>query len=126
MRSQFNVGIDVFDATVNSDSKPDGRFFSWLGQAQRAQQLGKNNLLIAQAELQLSPDYLISSQQFFIGGGQSLRGYQQNSRSGDNGVRFSVENRTTYIEMNLVIPTYKLYPLRIWVLFGIVGIILMI
>ena len=95
LRSQFNVGIDVFDATVNGDSKPDGRFFSWLGQVQRAQQLGKNNLLIAQAELQLSTNGLLSSQQFLIGGGQSLRGYQQNARAGDNGFRFTLENRTT-------------------------------
>ena len=51
--------------------------------------------MIAQAELQLSPDNLLSSQQFLIGGGQSLRGYQQNSRAGDNGFRFSIENRTT-------------------------------
>ncbi|MEO1187099.1 MAG: ShlB/FhaC/HecB family hemolysin secretion/activation protein, partial [Cyanobacteria bacterium J06636_27] len=75
LRSQFSLGMDVFDATVNSDSQPDGRFFSWLGQVQRVQRLNQDNLLIAQAELQLSPDNLLSSQQFLIGGGQSLRGY---------------------------------------------------
>ena len=109
-RSQFSVGIDVFDATVNSDSKPDGRFFSWLGQVQRAQQLGKNNLLIAQAELQLSTNGLLSSQQFLIGGGQSLRGYQQNARAGDNGFRFTLENRTTLQRDEFGNPSLQIAP----------------
>jgi hemolysin activation/secretion protein len=95
LRSLFSLGIGIFDATINSDSIPDGRFFSWLVQAQRVQRLGSNNLLIAQAELQLTPDGLLPSQQFIIGGGQSLRGYRQNARAGDNGVKFSLENRIT-------------------------------
>ena len=110
VRSQFSLGIDVFDATVNAEELPDGRFFSWLGQIQRVQQINKDNLLIAQAELQLSPDYLLSSQQFFIGGGQSLRGYQQNSRSGDNGFRFSVENRTTLYRDEFGNPNLQIVP----------------
>ncbi|MEO0844232.1 MAG: POTRA domain-containing protein, partial [Cyanobacteria bacterium J06643_5] len=61
LRSQLSLGMDVFDATVNSDAQPDGRFFSWLGQVQRVQRLNQDNLLIAQAELQLSPDNLLSS-----------------------------------------------------------------
>ncbi|MGF1673364.1 MAG: ShlB/FhaC/HecB family hemolysin secretion/activation protein [Rivularia sp. (in: cyanobacteria)] len=97
LRSQFNLGVDIFDATVNSDSQPDGRFFSWLGQIQRVQRLNKNNLLIAQAELQLTPDSLLSNQQFYLGGGQSLRGYRQNARSGDNGFRVSLEDRITIV-----------------------------
>ncbi|MER3589840.1 MAG: ShlB/FhaC/HecB family hemolysin secretion/activation protein, partial [Mastigocladus sp. ERB_26_1] len=93
VRSQFNFGLDVFDATNNSSSAPDGSFFSWLGQIQRVQRLGRDNLLIAQADVQLTPDALLPSQQFLIGGGQSLRGYRQNARAGDNGFRFSVEDR---------------------------------
>jgi hemolysin activation/secretion protein len=96
--SQFNFGIGLFDATTNEAPIPDGRFFSWLGQIQRAQQIGKrgdNNWLIIQAELQLTPDSLLPSQQFVIGGGQSVRGYRQNVRSGDNGFRLSVESRMT-------------------------------
>jgi hemolysin activation/secretion protein len=95
LRSLFSLGTGIFDATVNSDSIPDGRFFSWLTQVQRVQRLSSNNLLIAQAELQLTPDGLLPSQQFIIGGGQSLRGYRQNVRAGDNGVKLSLENRIT-------------------------------
>jgi hemolysin activation/secretion protein len=95
LRSQFSLGTGLFNATTNPDSIPDARFISWLGQVQRVQLLNKNNLLILQADLQLTPDALLPSQQFIIGGGQSLRGYRQNVRAGDNGLRFSVEERMT-------------------------------
>jgi hemolysin activation/secretion protein len=95
LQSQFNLGIAAFDATVNVHPIPDGRFFSWTGQVQRVQQLSPNNLLIAQADMQLSPDSLLPSQQFTIGGGQSVRGFRQGVRSGDNGIRFSLEDRIT-------------------------------
>jgi hemolysin activation/secretion protein len=95
LRSALSFGTGLFDATVNSGSIPDGRFFSWLMQAQRVQRLDDNNLLIAQADLQLTPNGLLPSQQFVIGGGQSVRGFRQNSRAGDNGLRFSLENRIT-------------------------------
>jgi hemolysin activation/secretion protein len=92
-RSQLNLGINIFNATTNASPIPDGQFFSWVGQVQRAQQLSPNHLLIAQADLQLTPDSLLPSQQFTVGGGQSIRGYSQNARSGDNGFRVSVEDR---------------------------------
>jgi hemolysin activation/secretion protein len=72
---------------------PSGSFLSWLGQIQRVQSLGTDSLLIGALDLQLSADPLLSSQQFTIGGGQSLRGFRQNARTGDNGLRFSLENR---------------------------------
>ncbi|MDX2100104.1 MAG: ShlB/FhaC/HecB family hemolysin secretion/activation protein, partial [Leptolyngbyaceae cyanobacterium bins.59] len=92
-RSQFNFGVDFLGVTNNPSPIPDGQFFSWLGQAQRVQVLNNDQVLIVQADLQLTPDTLLPSQQFVIGGGQSLRGYRQNARSGDNGFRFSAENR---------------------------------
>ena len=45
--------------------------------------------------MQLTPNSLLPSQQFVIGGGQSVRGYRQNARYGDNGLRFSIEDRIT-------------------------------
>ncbi|MBK1989141.1 ShlB/FhaC/HecB family hemolysin secretion/activation protein [Sphaerospermopsis aphanizomenoides BCCUSP55] len=95
LRSLFSFGIDVLDATSNDDPIPDGKFFSWLGQIQRVQRFSDNYTLIAQAEAQLTPDGLLPSQQFVIGGGQSVRGYRQNARAGDNGVRFVLENQIT-------------------------------
>ncbi len=96
-QSQFNLGTGLLGATENSGSTPDGQFFSWLGQVQRVQRLDRNNLLVVQASAQLTPDSLLASEQFVIGGGQSVRGFRQNVRSGDNGFRFSVEDRITVI-----------------------------
>ena len=95
LRSQFTIGTSLFDATQNEGSIPDGQFLSWLGQVQRVQRLNDKHLLILQSDLQLSANSLLPSQQFVIGGGQSLRGYRQNVRSGDNGFRVSIEDRIT-------------------------------
>jgi hemolysin activation/secretion protein len=93
LRSQLNFGIGLFDATINSEPVPDSRFFSWLFQAQRLHILSENNFVILQADFQLTPDSLLPSEQFVIGGGQSVRGFRQNVRAGDNGLRFLAENR---------------------------------
>ncbi|NEP57243.1 MAG: ShlB/FhaC/HecB family hemolysin secretion/activation protein [Symploca sp. SIO2G7] len=95
LRSELSFGTNLFDATTNEGSIPDGQFFSWLGQVQRVQRLGEDHLLVMQADLQLTPDGLLPAHQFVLGGGQSLRGYRQNARSGDNGFRFSIEDRFT-------------------------------
>jgi hemolysin activation/secretion protein len=97
LRSQFSIGLDAFNATINEGPTPDGRFVSWLGQVQRVQVLNENNFLIISADLQLASEPLLSSQQFVIGGGQSVRGYRQNVRAGDNGLRFSIEDRITLV-----------------------------
>ncbi|XHX79839.1 MAG: ShlB/FhaC/HecB family hemolysin secretion/activation protein [Stenomitos frigidus ULC029] len=110
LRSQFSLGLGILNATENDAPIPDGRFLSWLAQAQRVQRLGNSNLLIAQLDLQLTPNSLLPSQQFVIGGGQSLRGYRQNVRSGDNGVRFSIEDRITLLRDEAGLPTIQLAP----------------
>ncbi|MEH2180711.1 ShlB/FhaC/HecB family hemolysin secretion/activation protein [Nostoc sp.] len=110
LRSQFNFGVDILDATINNDPIPDGRFFSWLGQVQRVQQLSNNHLLLIQADLQLTPDSLLPSQQFVIGGGQSVRGYRQNIRSGDNGFRVAIEDRFTVQRNESGLSTIQLAP----------------
>lgn len=110
IQSQFSFGLDIFDAIVSSQPNQDGSFFSWLGQVQRVQQLGNDNLLIVQADIQLTPDDLPAFYEFFIGGGQSLRGYRQNARSGDNGYRLSLEARIPLLRDRQNIPTLQLAP----------------
>jgi hemolysin activation/secretion protein len=110
VRSLFSLGIDVFDATSNADPIPDGQFFSWLGQVQRVQRFSNNYTLIAQAEAQFTPNGLLPSQQFVIGGGQSVRGYRQNARAGDNGVRFVLENQITLHKDESGNPLLKVAP----------------
>ncbi|MDZ7959843.1 MAG: ShlB/FhaC/HecB family hemolysin secretion/activation protein [Aulosira sp. DedQUE10] len=110
LQSQFSVGTGLFDATINNDPIPDGQFFSWLGQIQRVQQLNEDHLLLIQADLQLTPDSLLPSQQFVIGGGQSVRGYRQNVRSGDNGFRVAIEDRITVQRNKAGLSTLQLIP----------------
>ena len=93
VRSQFNFGLNILDATTNPSPIPDGEFFSWQGQLQRVQRFGSSSLFIAQADIQLTPDSLLPFNQFVLGGGQSLLGYRQNVRSGDNGFLITLENR---------------------------------
>jgi len=109
-RSSLNLGLGLFDATDNEDPIPDGQFFSWLGQVQRLQVLNDDNFLIIQSQFQFTPDSLLPSQQFVIGGGQSVRGYRQNARSGDNGLKFSIEDRLTLIQDKTGRPQFTLAP----------------
>ncbi|PSR18283.1 ShlB/FhaC/HecB family hemolysin secretion/activation protein [filamentous cyanobacterium CCP3] len=97
LRSQFRFGTAVLDATGGAPVRADNTFFSWLGQVQRVQVLGPDHLLFINADLQLTPDRLLTSEQFFVGGGQSVRGFYQNARYGDNGVRLSIEDRITLV-----------------------------
>lgn len=91
--SQFKIGTGLFNPTTNKKDIPDGYFFSWNGQIQRLQKLTDSNSLVFTANIQLTPDGLLPAHQFIIGGGDTVRGYRQNARSGDNGIHFSIEDR---------------------------------
>lgn len=110
LRSQFNLGLPILGATVNPAPVPDSQFFSWLGQAQRVQRLNDNHLLVMQADVQLSPSTLLPSEQFALGGWSSVRGYRQNIRAGDNGLRLSVEDRITLQRDEAGLPTLQIAP----------------
>lgn len=110
LRSQFNLGTGLFDATDRAEGEADGQFFSWLGQAQRAQVINRDNLLLMQASLQLSSDSLLGADQFIIGGANSVRGYSQNARFGDNGLRASIEDRITVLHNENGSPAVQIAP----------------
>jgi len=104
-RSQFNLGVGAFDASIR-ESAPDGRFFSWRGQAQWLRLLGGNAadtsgspILLIRADMQLADRRLVPLEQFAIGGSDSVRGYRQDLFLTDNGILGSVEVR---------IPVYRL------------------
>jgi hemolysin activation/secretion protein len=109
-RSVFRIGVPIFGATENEPPIPDSQFFSWLAQAQRVQVINDNNFLIIQGDLQLTPNSLLPSEQIAIGGGQSVRGYRQNVRSGDNGFRFLIEDRITIAKNNAEQPVFVIAP----------------
>ncbi|MFQ4138728.1 ShlB/FhaC/HecB family hemolysin secretion/activation protein [Nodosilinea sp. PGN35] len=91
-RSQFSLGLGLFDATVN-DSGTDGRFFAWLGQFQWVERVSPNLLLVSRVNAQLTPNSLLPLERFSVGGPDTVRGYGQNQIVTDNAVVGSVELR---------------------------------
>ncbi len=92
LRSQFSIGIDLFDATNNSSS-PDSQFFAWRGQGQYVRRLAPDTLLVVRSDLQFADRKLVPLEQFGVGGFQSVRGYRQDSLLTDNGFLASAEVR---------------------------------
>ncbi|HEY9708435.1 MAG TPA: ShlB/FhaC/HecB family hemolysin secretion/activation protein, partial [Oculatellaceae cyanobacterium] len=92
VRSQFSLGLGVFDATINNDP-PDSRFFSWRGQAQYVRLLAPETLLLVRSDAQLATRALVPLEQFGLGGLRSVRGYRQDVLLTDNAVFTSAEVR---------------------------------
>lgn len=90
--SEFSLGLDLLDATVN-DNAPDSQFFAWRGQAQWVKLLAPETLLLLKGGLQLSGDNLLPLEEFGLGGQQTVRGYRQNVLLTDNGFSLSGEVR---------------------------------
>lgn len=91
IRSQFNLGLGWFNATQNEGDVPDGQFFSWRGQGQWVRLLGEDSRLLLRGDVQLATGSLLSSEQFSLGGQQTVRGYPQDTLLRDNGVLLSAE-----------------------------------
>jgi hemolysin activation/secretion protein len=93
--SRFSLGIAVLGATTTADpTQGDGRFFSWLGEAQWARQIQPWRVqLLARTTLQLSNDHLFPLEQFAVGGRYSVRGYREYTLVRDNGLLGSFEIR---------------------------------
>ena len=91
-RSEFSLGIGAFNATIN-ENEPDSRFFAWRGQAQWVRLLAPETLLLIRGDVQLASTTLLASEQFGLGGINSVRGYRQDFLLADNGALASVELR---------------------------------
>ena len=91
-RSQFSIGLDLFDATINENA-PDSSFFAWRGQGQWVRRLDEDFLFLLKGDIQLSTSSLVPLEQFRVGGFNSVRGYRQDLLLGDNGIFASAEVR---------------------------------
>ncbi|MDX2214676.1 MAG: ShlB/FhaC/HecB family hemolysin secretion/activation protein [Oculatellaceae cyanobacterium bins.114] len=91
-RSQFSLGLDLLDSTVN-EGAPDSRFLAWRGQGQWVRLLAPETLLLVRADVQLSGDSLVPLEQFGLGGQESVRGYRQDALLTDSGILASAELR---------------------------------
>ncbi|MGK7915504.1 MAG: ShlB/FhaC/HecB family hemolysin secretion/activation protein, partial [Prochloraceae cyanobacterium] len=115
-RSQFNVGIDAFNATI-SDDEPNSQFFFWRGQLLYLSILGSpsevsivNPTVLLRSDLQLSADALIPVEQFSLGGNATVRGYRQDALLTDNGFLLSAEARLPIAIVPSVKGTLQLTP----------------
>jgi hemolysin activation/secretion protein len=115
-RSQFNLGLDVLNATT-SDDEPDGEFFSWRGQVSYLRLLStpKGNPAIGstiflRSELQLAADPLIPTEQFSLGGATTVRGYRQDALLTDSGFSATAELRLPIARLPQINGTLQFSP----------------
>ncbi|RMF66175.1 MAG: ShlB/FhaC/HecB family hemolysin secretion/activation protein, partial [Cyanobacteria bacterium J069] len=108
-RSQFSLGLDLFDATVNEDA-PDSRFLSWRGQAQWVRLLAPDTLFLLRGDVQLTNDSLLSLEQFGLGGAESVRGYRQDALLTDSGALLSAEVRLPILRVPEINGLLQLVP----------------
>ncbi|WP_334708973.1 ShlB/FhaC/HecB family hemolysin secretion/activation protein [Nostoc sp.] len=98
-RSELNLGIGAFNATINN-SEPDSRYFLWRGQLIYLRLLGQAKgqpaiapTLLLRSNVQLATSSLLSIEQFSVGGQGTVRGYRQDVLLSDNGIFASAELR---------------------------------
>ncbi|KYC35316.1 hemolysin activation/secretion protein [Scytonema hofmannii PCC 7110] len=108
-RSQFSLGLNVFNATVNDDP-PDTRFFSWRGQGQYVRLLAPQTLLVVRSDIQLTNRALVPLEQFGLGGLRSVRGYRQDVLLTDNGFYGSAEVQLPVLRVKSVEGVLQVVP----------------
>ena len=115
-RSQFNLGVDLFDATV-TDTGIDSLFWSWQGQIRLAKKLD-DIALVSSLNLQFSEDQLLPIEQLSLGGKDSVLGYRENLSIGDNGVIGSIEAQIPVLKFSNQKGMVKIIPFvgagKIW------------
>ncbi|MCH9639802.1 MAG: hypothetical protein K0U40_09955 [Betaproteobacteria bacterium] len=93
LRSTFNVGINAFNATIqSSNSLPDSQYLSWLGQSQYVFKVLDNGAQFkARSNIQLTNDSLLAQERMSVGGVRTVRGYRENELVRDQGYTGSIE-----------------------------------
>lgn len=110
LRSQFSFGLDVFDATEDSEGITDRSFFAWRGQSQWVRRLDEDFLFLLRGDVQLSSSELVPLEQFRVGGVSSVRGYRQDYALGDNGLFTSAEVRIPLFRIRRIGGVMQLTP----------------
>jgi hemolysin activation/secretion protein len=97
LRSAFNFGIDAFGVTDNG-TEQTAKFFSWLGQFQYVRRIFDTpNLIMLRTDIQWSDQPLLATEQFSVGGANTVRGYRENQLIGDRAIVASVEGRVPLV-----------------------------
>ncbi len=108
-RSQFSIGLDALNSTINSIS-PDSRFVSWRGQAQWVRLLAPETLFLVRGDIQIADRSLLAIEQYGIGGQSTIRGYRQDVLLADNGALLTAEVRLPVIRIPEMPTTIFLIP----------------
>lgn len=111
-RSEFGLGINAFNSTIN-DEGPDSQFFLWRGQIFYLRLLGEardSPTLLLRSQLQLSRDSLLNIEKFSLGGYSTVRGYSQDTILSDNGFFASAEVRVPILQVPEVQGTLQIVP----------------
>ncbi|MDH4378660.1 MAG: ShlB/FhaC/HecB family hemolysin secretion/activation protein [Vampirovibrionales bacterium] len=117
-RNEAAVGLDLFGSTLSSTPNisrtgAGGQFFKYSGSVIRLEKLPLSTLGLLRGFWQYSPDRLVSSELFQIGGAYTVRGYSEGLMSGDRGYLASAELRMPLycIPSRVQVPFFK-KPLR--------------
>ena len=100
LASTFNLGLPILGATDNGNEQPDGDFFYWLGQGQLAHRLfSDRDQVVVRGQAQIATDPLLASQQYSLGGIDTVRGYFVNEVVRDSGFAVGIEYRYPLLDL---------------------------
>ena len=100
----FDLGIDGMGATESIGGVAESAFYKIIASLARVQRLPKECLGILRVNGQYSGQSLYPTEQMFLGGAYSLRGYQPSELLGDYGVAGSLEIRTPIPGIKAIFP----------------------
>jgi hemolysin activation/secretion protein len=109
LRSQFSLGLNFLNSTIN-EAAPDSRFFSWRGQGQWLRQLAPDTQFLIKGDVQLASKSLVPLEQFGLGGQASVRGYRQDGLLADSGALLSTEFRLPILRARKIGGVLQLTP----------------
>lgn len=108
-RSTLSIGLDALGSTIHADA-PDSRFVAWLGQFQWVRRLSeeRGDQVRLRADVQLANDALLPTEQYAVGGLDSVRGYRAFQLLRDSGYTASVEYRIPVLSDPTGVPNLQL------------------
>ena len=109
LRSQFSLGLNFLNSTIN-EATPDSRFFAWRGQGQWLRQLAPDTQFLIKGDVQLASKSLVPLEQFGLGGQASVRGYRQDGLLADSGALLSAELRLPLLRVRKIGGVLQLTP----------------
>lgn len=99
-----DMGMSGTGASQNIENGPQSAFYKVIASIARIHRLPKNCIGIIRLNGQYSPQSLYASEQMYLGGAYSIRGYQPSELLGDYGVAGSFEVRTPVPGLQKMLP----------------------